>query len=431
MRQERPKGIFSPLGLAVVISTMVPIRAGLPDPAAPVAHRPAIGESWRTHLIASPFGTIHAATFSFARPIGAAMAEETAYRLAAYEPNAGVTGAIARAPAGPPDLDAQSREPLPAPPDIDRTRKGPRLVPRVVPDFSLTDPGAAEEPAPPVRPTARPTHGGSPPHGPDIGADAQDPDEADEADDAALATIETESAPVRTARIYFGDIPMGVTAAPPAASPPRRRGVVEAPEPNAVTADLTPDDVRPRNQTIAPKGEIMAPATGLASPAERLGLSGEARAKHEKCLADAIYFEARGEPARGQIAVAQVVMNRVFSGYYPNNVCGVVYQNANRHLACQFTFACDGIPDRINEPAAWERAKHVARDTLDGLYWLPEVGKATHYHAYWVHPWWVHEMHRFDRIGVHTFYRPRNWGDGADAPIWGDAKATADAEKAL
>jgi spore germination cell wall hydrolase CwlJ-like protein len=131
------------------------------------------------------------------------------------------------------------------------------------------------------------------------------------------------------------------------------------------------------------------------------------------------------------MAVAQVVMNRVFSGYYPNSVCGVVYQNANRHLACQFTFACDGIPDRVNEPDAWTRAKEIARDTLDGKYWLPDVGKATHYHAYWVHPWWVREMRKLDRIGVHTFYRPRNWGDGAEAPVWGDAASTTEAVKKL
>jgi spore germination cell wall hydrolase CwlJ-like protein len=207
--------------------------------------------------------------------------------------------------------------------------------------------------------------------------------------------------------------------------------VIEAPEPNP--AGFTQDDgeAAARNETIAPKGEVPSGTAGLLSPAERLGLTGAARAQHEKCLANAIYFEARGEPTRGQIAVAQVVMNRVFSGYYPNNVCGVVYQNAHRHLACQFTFACDGIPDRINEPAAWERATRIARDTLDGKFWLPDVGKATHYHAYWVHPWWVHEMRKIDRIGVHTFYRPRNWGDGADQPIWGDAKATAEAAKAL
>ena len=125
------------------------------------------------------------------------------------------------------------------------------------------------------------------------------------------------------------------------------------------------------------------------TPAERLGLDAKQRAKSEKCLAEAVYFESRGEAKRGQIAVAQVVMNRVFSGFYPNNVCGVVYQNAHRKLACQFTFACDGIPDVINEPDMWEQAKEIARDMLDGKLWLPEIGHSTHYHAYWVHPSWV------------------------------------------
>ncbi|MGA8413693.1 MAG: cell wall hydrolase, partial [Xanthobacteraceae bacterium] len=63
--------------------------------------------------------------------------------------------------------------------------------------------------------------------------------------------------------------------------------------------------------------------------------------------------------------------------------------------------------------------------------WLADVGKATHYHAYWVHPSWVREMARLYKIGVHTFYRPRNWGDGSDAPTWGDPAATAEAESKL
>ena len=119
---------------------------------------------------------------------------------------------------------------------------------------------------------------------------------------------------------------------------------------------------------------------------------------------------------RGQIAVAQVVMNRVFSGFYPNNVCGVVYQNAHRKLACQFTFACDGIPDKIEEPDMWEQAKEIARDMLDGKLWLPEIGHSTHYHAYWVHPSWVNEMRKLYKIGVHSFYRPRAWGDTIEVP---------------
>ncbi|MFH3479575.1 cell wall hydrolase [Xanthobacter variabilis] len=145
------------------------------------------------------------------------------------------------------------------------------------------------------------------------------------------------------------------------------------------------------------------------SPAQRLGLAGAGLARAQKCLAEAIYFESRGEPKRGQIAVAQVVVNRVFSGYYPADVCGTVYQNAHRHLACQFTFACDNVKDVIREPDMWVQAKQIAADMLDGKLWLDSVGRATHYHAYWVHPSWVREMNKLDRIGVHTFYRPRRW----------------------
>jgi len=58
---------------------------------------------------------------------------------------------------------------------------------------------------------------------------------------------------------------------------------------------------------------------------------------------------------------------------------------------------------------------------LDGKIWLTDVGHATHYHAYWVHPSWVHEMKKMYKLGVHTFYRPRAWGDGSDAPIWANA----------
>ncbi len=115
-------------------------------------------------------------------------------------------------------------------------------------------------------------------------------------------------------------------------------------------------------------------------------------------------------------------MNRVFSGYYPNNVCGVVYQNAGRYLACQFTFACEHKNlDRIDEPDMWVQAKQIAKDTLDGKIWLPDIGHATHYHAYWVRPSWVHEMTKLYKLGVHTFYRPRAWGNGNYEPVWGTA----------
>jgi spore germination cell wall hydrolase CwlJ-like protein len=185
-------------------------------------------------------------------------------------------------------------------------------------------------------------------------------------------------------------------------------------------------DTAKGGESVAGKGEVNA-VTHVKTPAERLGLfDDKARFKQEKCLTEAIYFEARGEAVRGQMAVAQVVLNRAFSGFYPTTVCGVVYQNKHRKLACQFTFACDGIPDVVKEPDMYERARKIAKATLDGRLWLPEVAKSTHYHAYWVHPSWVHEMKKMYRTGVHTFYRPRNWGDGREAPSWGTAAQTAE-----
>ena len=73
----------------------------------------------------------------------------------------------------------------------------------------------------------------------------------------------------------------------------------------------------------------------------------------------------------------------------------------------------------VTEQEPWERAQRIAKAALDGKIWLKEVGKATHYHAYWVTPYWVRSMRRLQRIGVHSFYRPRRWGDGSDAPTWG------------
>ena len=82
--------------------------------------------------------------------------------------------------------------------------------------------------------------------------------------------------------------------------------------------------------------------------------------KEMNCLAKAIYFEARGEPVKGQQLVAQVVLNRVDSEYYPDTICDVVYQNDHLKNACQFSFACDDVPDRIDEAAAYRLAKKIA-----------------------------------------------------------------------
>ena len=161
-----------------------------------------------------------------------------------------------------------------------------------------------------------------------------------------------------------------------------------------------------------------APGVPPPSPIERLHLEGKSLARAERCLANAVYFEARDQPYKGQVAVAQVVMNRVFSGFYPEDVCGVIYQNADHHLACQFTFACDGKRKVINERGAWARANRISKETLAGKLYEPAVGTATHYHALYVHPNWVREMHKLVRFGIHSFYRPIAWGNGSDEPIW-------------
>jgi spore germination cell wall hydrolase CwlJ-like protein len=129
--------------------------------------------------------------------------------------------------------------------------------------------------------------------------------------------------------------------------------------------------------------------------------------KEQRCLAEAVYFEARSEPEEGQAAVAQVVLNRVKSGLYPASICGVVYQNRHRHLACQFTFACEGKALRIGESESWDRAKRVAGAVLEGRTYLADVGGATHYHANYVRPYWARRLKKMDVIGRHIFYKLR------------------------
>ena len=127
--------------------------------------------------------------------------------------------------------------------------------------------------------------------------------------------------------------------------------------------------------------------------------------KERQCLATAIYFEARGEPRQGQIAVAQVVLNRVRSSHYPDTICGVVYQNQHRRNACQFSFACDGKPDTIKETRAWTVARDIAAGMASGKLLLGEIAGATHYHANYVSPYWAPTMRRLARIGHHIFYQ--------------------------
>jgi spore germination cell wall hydrolase CwlJ-like protein len=130
----------------------------------------------------------------------------------------------------------------------------------------------------------------------------------------------------------------------------------------------------------------------------------ESADKEQRCLSEAVYFEARSESETGQAAVAQVVLNRVKSGLYPQSICGVVYQNRHRYMGCQFSFACEGRSLRVSDTAAWANATRVARAVLEGRTYVAEVGGATHYHADYVRPGWSRRMRKLDVIGRHIFY---------------------------
>ncbi len=128
------------------------------------------------------------------------------------------------------------------------------------------------------------------------------------------------------------------------------------------------------------------------------------RMRAETCLTQAIYYEAAREPDAGQRAVAQVVLNRVAHPAYPNTVCGVVFQGAERATGCQFTFTCDGAMARAPNRLFWERAARVARAALAGAIYAP-IGLATHYHTTAIHPYWADSLNHVGTIGVHRFYR--------------------------
>ena len=149
-----------------------------------------------------------------------------------------------------------------------------------------------------------------------------------------------------------------------------------------------------------------APVTGEFATTKAVEVSD----KEKWCLATAIYFEARGESYRGQVAVAQVVMNRVKDHRYPDTICGVVFQNQHRRNSCQFSFACDGIPEVINEREPWVQAEEITAQYLAGQLYLTEVGNSTHYHATYVRPAWAPRMEKVTQIGLHVFYKfKRGW----------------------
>ena len=151
--------------------------------------------------------------------------------------------------------------------------------------------------------------------------------------------------------------------------------------------------VVPRAEVVDDLGQSVYAATFAAAPA------------HErKCLARAIYYEARGETYEGQVAVAQVVVNRVRMKGWPDSICGVVQQGVERGEKCQFSYACHAAAvDPTGE--LWDNAKALANDVVNGRAWLREVIEATHYHTVSVAPVWRLGLQPVRTIGSHIFYR--------------------------
>lgn len=122
------------------------------------------------------------------------------------------------------------------------------------------------------------------------------------------------------------------------------------------------------------------------------------------CMAEAIYFEARGETVEGQYSVAEVILNRVDSRKFPNSICGVVQQGGGRLLQCQFTYLCDGRPEVITDELSWNRAGQIARIMIEGAPRTLTEG-ATHFHTRAVRPHWARVYPQTAQYGAHLFYR--------------------------
>ncbi|HEY7458347.1 MAG TPA: cell wall hydrolase [Xanthobacteraceae bacterium] len=363
-------------------------QAAYQDLASLFIHQPGVAERARNFAQSGSFAALRTATFSLPNPLGTMIP-----RIPIPDHFEVLNAALSRAALEPSVApEPETREKF----SVNREAKGNRLLPSFTANVQVLAPRKAE---------ALPTTRGA------VADDAHlaviDVEPSDERPDfagivaRAIEPVPPSGALVQLSRLFFGADqaelpPQPFEHAPP--SPVVRLASLSGPAEDATL--------------IARKGVVTGDEATPKTPGERLTLAGAKRAKAEKCLADAVYFESRGEPELGQIAVAQVVINRVFSGFYPEDVCATVYQNAHRYLACQFTFACEGKKLVVNDQPAWDRAMRIARDMLDGKLWLTEVGKATHYHAYWVRPAWVREMRTIKRIGVHTFYRPRAWEEG-------------------
>ena len=380
--RNHPKGArFASFGIGLCIFALMPRETGYQDIASLLARQPGVAERWQKQVF-SAASSIQLATYSFSRPIGTSVPQSAMVRLASLD-GRDVTGSITHNPA----LQAPPRYQASDFPKVDRALKGDRLatvspapapemaapptqqdpatsnssvfgaktvaLPAALPQAMSPESAAALDPelqealrAPPL-----PQYVNPPKAGDNALSFAAQPLAA--LKQATVAAPPRDPFSVKTSNLFFGSSSLGGNVESIESWQPGAEPLIVMADPDMkVMASLSPptEDIAKdieSGESVAPKGEVNADNQRARSPAERLALDEKSRAKSEKCLAEAVYFEARGEAVRGQIAVAQVVMNRVFSGKYPDTVCGAVYQNKHRHFACQFTFACDNNPDVI------------------------------------------------------------------------------------
>ena len=199
----------------------------------------------------------------------------------------------------------------------------------------------------------------------------------------AVHFLEHADAAIETSDIGLNDGPGSAPAAAPAAP---ATDAVQLAHLDALADQMVAlaDAVLPHPRTL---GELISAYAGLSTDDNQ-----------QECLANAVYFEARGEPVEGQLAVAEVVLNRTTSGRYPPTICDVVTQ------PLQFSFVRNGvIPTADRSSEAWRKAVAIARIAEAGATrLLPR--DVLWYHAEYVSPSWGHRLARNTKIGLHIFY---------------------------
>ncbi len=369
------------------------------------------GERWQSHMVASPQGSVHAATFQFFdRASSYETTELGGIRIPAMPEGSHI--AIARdddAAAGHQPLVSNSA----AKGDLNMTRSPLAAPNRTIPAsgqiWDLKDIFSAYEEAD-LPKVALAAPDGRPFAAIMVAYSSFTRPDADGPADATPAVMVADAAPAGKENTN-ASAPMAGTYSLAAYAP--SGAALEAPFDALLGAAPA---ITPKKRPASVLGWLngrkrMKAANGKAHSWLANPLPSHAFDKtQQECLARGIYFEARGESELGQAGVAQVILNRVRNPAYPGTICGVVYQNKKWRNRCQFSFACDGLRDRIKSQRSWKTAQRVARAVSKGEIWLDEVGDSTHYHAGYVRPRWARKMKKTDKIGRHIFYRTKGGG---------------------